>query len=233
MSTSKTVVVVGGSRGIGKGVVDYFLDKNENVYYLSRTEIKNSEGVHIKADILYYTEIVEAFNRIKRLDSNIDILINCAGVNYCKPLAEIDILEWDEVLKVNLASYFVSCQEALKSMKPGGKIVNVSSIAGRNRSIVSGIHYTSSKAGIIGFTRQLAYEFGHKGININCVCPSQTMTEMLMQSMTTDEQVLLAKNIPLRRLATVREIVDPIVFLCSNGSSYIHGACIDINGGQL
>ena len=118
-------------------------------------------------------------------------------------------------------------------MCKGSKIVNISSIAGRNKSIVSGVHYTASKAAIIGLTRQLAHEIGPFGININCICPSQTETEMLRQSMTAQEKKILAIKIPLRRLATVDEIVNPIIFLCSDESSYIHGACLDINGGQL
>ena len=118
-------------------------------------------------------------------------------------------------------------------MPKNSKIVNVSSIAGRSKSLVSGVHYTSSKAGIIGMTRQLAQELGPIGININCVCPSQTLTPMLERSMSKEQLCELEKRIPLRRLAAIEDIVEPILFLCSDKSSYIHGACIDINGGQL
>jgi len=141
--------------------------------------------------------------------------------------------EWDEVLNTNLRSYFIFCREALNSMLPGSKIVNISSIAGRNKSVCSGVHYTASKAGIIGLTRQLAHECGPMGINVNCVCPSQTMTEMLKKSMTELEMEELSRNIPLRRLATVEDVVRPILFLCSQDAAYINGACLDINGGQL
>ena len=79
-------------------------------------------------------------------------------------------------------------------MSFGSKIINISSIAGRNKSIVSGAHYTSSKAGLIGLTRQLAQELGKKGININCVCPSQTMTPMLKNSMSNEEIIKLEEN---------------------------------------
>ena len=118
-------------------------------------------------------------------------------------------------------------------MKAGSKIVNVSSIAGRNKSIVSGVHYTSSKAGIIGLTRQLAYELGPRGINVNCTCPSQTLTPMLKQSMNEQELNDLTTTIPLGRLATVSDQVGPIVFLCSELSNYMTGSILDINGGQL
>ena len=118
-------------------------------------------------------------------------------------------------------------------MNSGSKIVNVSSIAGRNKSVVSGVHYTSSKAGIIGLTRQLAHELGPKGIHVNCTCPSQTLTPMLEASMTKKQQDKLCESIPLRRLSTIDDQVGPIVFLCSGLSSYLNGSVIDVNGGQL
>ena len=86
---------------------------------------------------------------------------------------------------------------------------------------------------IIGFTRQLAYELGPKNINVNCVCPSQTLTNMLQNSMTSEEQKKLSSEIPLRRLATVEDQVGPVIFLCSELSNYINGAVIDVNGGQI
>ena len=164
---------------------------------------------------------------------SLDFLINVAGINYCKKHDSISYDEFNEVLRVNLSSFFLTCALAIKRMKKGGKIVNVSSIAGRNKSIVSGVHYTSSKAGIIGLTRQLAHEIGPMGININCICPSQTRTDMLNDAMNEKEIEKLSKSIPLRRLAEVKDVVDPIIYLCSDNSEYIHGACIDVNGGQL
>ena len=124
-------------------------------------------------------------------------------------------------------------KRVLEIMPDGGKIVNVSSIAGRHRSLVSGVHYTSSKAGIIGLTKQIAYEVGGRNINVNAVCPSQTLTDMLKQSMTEEQQKELSESIPLKRIATVEEQVNPIMFLCSEEASYITGTTLDVNGGQL
>ena len=159
--------------------------------------------------------------------------INNAAINYCKPIEEISLNEWNGVIDTNLTSYFYIIKKCLPKMDRGSKIVNVSSIAGRSKSLVSGVHYTSSKAGLIGLTRQLAQELGPKGININCVCPSQTLTPMLERSMTDLQLSALENTIPLRRVAQVSEIVKPILFLCSDDASYIHGACLDVNGGQL
>jgi NAD(P)-dependent dehydrogenase (short-subunit alcohol dehydrogenase family) len=229
----KRVLVVGGSKGIGAGVVDEFVNQGAEVCYFSRTKGSNDRAKHIKVDIECADQILNGFSTIRFDKKKIDVLVNCAGINFCKTHNKISESEWDSVVNTNLRSFFITCRESIKMMSNGGKIVNVSSIAGRNRSIVSGVHYTASKAGIIGLTKQLAYEVGIMGINVNCICPSQTLTEMLEKSMTKKEQIELSENIPLKRLATIDEIVKPIMFLCSEDSSYIHGACIDVNGGQL
>jgi len=216
---NKVVIIVGGSKGIGKGLYDAFIDRDCIVHSISR---KN-------CDITSPDQIDSYLDKI----SKVDILINNAAINYCKPIEEISLNEWNGVIDTNLTSYFYIIKKCLPKMDRGSKIVNVSSIAGRSKSLVSGVHYTSSKAGLIGLTRQLAQELGPKGININCVCPSQTLTPMLERSMTNEQLSDLESNIPLRRVAQVSEIVKPILFLCSDDASYIHGACLDVNGGQL
>ena len=215
----KVVVVVGGSKGIGKGIVDAFRNLGAIVHSLSRDN----------CDITNPDQIDSYFSKLDK----VDILINNAAINYCKPIEEISLNEWDGVIDTNLTSYFYIIKKCLPLMSEGSKIVNVSSIAGRSKSLVSGVHYTSSKAGLIGLTRQLAQELGPKGININCVCPSQTLTPMLERSMTREQLSDLENKIPLRRVAQVDEVVKPILFLCSEDASYIHGACLDVNGGQL
>lgn len=216
---NRIVVVVGGTSGIGKGIVEAFRDQGDNVFSIGK---KNCNIVNKKEIDIYFDKF-----------ENIDILINNAAINYCKTINEISLEEWNQVLNTNLTSYFYIIKKAINIMKSGAKIVNVSSIAGRSKSIVSGVHYTSSKAGVIGLTRQLSKELGPLGININCVCPSQTLTPMLEESMTKQQISELESDIPLRRLANIEDIVGPVLFLCSKDASYIHGACIDINGGQL
>lgn len=228
------VLVVGGSRGIGQQVCLEFFSSGADVSYVSRTECKRLReyGIkHLRCDVRDPDQIKKVFNQIEK----IDILINVAATNYCKKIHEINIDEWNEVLEVNLRSYFLTTKIAVEKMKNrgGGKIVNVSSIAGRNKSIVSGSHYTSSKSAIIGLTRQIASEVGIYGINVNAVCPSQTMTDMLKESMSHDDIEKLSNQIPLKRLATVKDQALPILFLCSSGASYMTGAVLDINGGQL
>ena len=218
--SNKTTIVVGGSRGIGLKVKEKFSSLGSEVHSISRTE-----GVDIS--------IPEQVDKYLMQFKKIDFLINVVGINYTKKIEEIELSEWEEVIKTNLTSIFYITKQCISKMDQGSRIVNVSSIAGRNRSLVSGVHYTSSKSGLIGFTRQLAFELGPKDINVNCVCPSQTLTQMLEESMTKEEQKKLSDDIPLKRLATVDDQVGPIIFLCSELSNYLTGAVIDVNGGQI
>ena len=216
---NKDVLLIGGGGGIGSSLRTTLEKANCNVISVNRSV----------CDISSREQIDELFTNI----NNVDILINNAAINYAKKIEDVSLEEWEDVIKVNMTALFYITKKSIPLMKSGSKIVNVSSIAGRHKSLVSGVHYTASKSGLIGFTRQLAHELGPRGINVNCVCPSQTMTPMLERSMSEDQLKTLSKQIPLRRIATVDEIVKPILFLCSDDASYIHGACIDVNGGQL
>ena len=230
----KIVLVVGGSKGIGAQITRDFLTSGANVYYMSRsinTNLSESGARHIQCDL---RDEYHLKKEIDKLD-NIDFLINVAAINFCKPVSEIESKEWDDVLSVNLKSYYLTCKFAIEKMKRSGfgRIVNVSSIAGRNKSIVSGVHYTSSKSGIIGLSRQLAHEVAQYGINVNVTCPSQTLTEMLEESMSKKELEDLSKKIPVGRIATTTDQSLPVLFLCSDAARYITGCVLDVNGGQL
>tara|TARA_B100000035_G_scaffold312911_1_gene325396 strand:- start:50 stop:772 length:723 start_codon:yes stop_codon:yes gene_type:complete len=227
----KIVLVFGGSKGIGKEVCRQFLNSGAIVYCFSRTSINIAGINHVECDITDEKKINFLLDKYKK----IDYIINVAGTNLCKPIEEIDSQEWDRLMNVNLKSFFNICKKVIPLMKKQnfGRIVNVSSIAGRSKSVVSGIHYTSSKYGIIGLTKQLAHEVAGHNILVNCVCPSQTKTEMLEKSMTKEQLQKLEEKIPVKRIATPTEQAFPILFLCSTGANYISGATIDVNGGQF
>jgi len=232
---NRRVVVVGGSKGIGLQLVNRFLSSGAEVISVSRTQSSEPTSAEfMPLDIRKEQDIIHAFKDIESR-GKVDFLINMAAINYFRKYNEIVMSEWDDVFNVNLRAMFIICREVSRSMKKinYGRIINVSSIAGRHRSISSGIHYVSSKAGVIGLTRQLSFELGPYGINVNAVCPSQTYTKMLSDTMTSQQQEKLASLIPLRRIAGVDEQVGPIMFLCSSAASYINGAVIDVNGGQI
>jgi len=232
---NKNALVFGGSKGIGLGVVKALSDSGAKVFYASRTPSKfRKKNIHfLKIDVQDKKEIESLFEN-RFIKKKLDILINATGINFAKKNEKISMQEWENVIDINLSSYFLTCKLALKVMKKHnrGKIVNISSIAGRHRSVISGAHYVASKAGIIGLTKQLAYESAKFNINVNAVCPSQTETEMLKKTMKKNQIADLVKNIPIGRIASVEEQVGPIIFLCSELSNYITGTCIDVNGGQ-
>ena len=165
----------------------------------------------------------------------IDILVNSAGVTGPGNIESTSLTDWEYIHKSNGTSTFLCCKYVIPYMKKKryGKIVNVSSIAGRFRGRTSGLHYAYSKSGILGFTRQLAAEVGPWQINVNCFCPSQTMTKMLKELITPKIEKELKRTIPLRRIALPSEQAAVIEFLASNNSSYIAGAMIDSNGAQF
>ena len=233
--SGRRALVIGGSRGIGHGLTQRLLETGAEVIYASRTEGDGLDGAtFVPCDLQDTGSVLDLFRTV---DSSGDLhfMVNMAAANYFHKVAEIEPAEWDEVLNVNLRAAYLACREAGKRMMPRrfGRIINVSSIAGRHRSPVSGAHYSASKAGLLGLTRQLAFEFGPSGVTVNAVCPSQTMTDMLRDSMSDEQVAALAASIPLRRVAEVREQVEPVLFLCSEGASYLNGAIIDVNGGQI
>jgi NAD(P)-dependent dehydrogenase (short-subunit alcohol dehydrogenase family) len=231
--SGESVLVIGGSKGIGRRVSELFVHyKAKNVYSIARSKSNLQKVEDIVCDISDTKHFIKCLDEIKE---NIDILINVAGTNFCDTIDNIDYDEWDRVIDINLKSFFTSIKYFAPSMIRArkGKIVNVSSIAGRSKSIVSGVHYTASKHGIVGLTKQVAQELGPYGINVNCTCPSQTMTEMLENSMNKKEIIDLADRIPVKRISSVTEQAMPILFLCTDAASYIHGAAIDVNGGQF
>lgn len=233
--TGRRALVVGGSRGIGLALVRAFVEAGADTIYAARRPADDDPGATFVAADLTDPRSIEAL--FARLDEGggLDVLVNATAINYAHQISDVTLEEWDEVIAVNLRAAFVLCREAAARMRGAGsgRIVNVASIAGRHRSPVSGVHYVASKAGLIGLTRQLAFELGPHGVTVNAVCPSQTMTEMLTRTMTEDQQADLAASIPLRRLATVEEQVGPILFLCSDAAAYMHGAVVDVNGGQI
>ncbi len=166
---------------------------------------------------------------------SIDVLVNGAG--NLRPTAVIDIPEdeWDLIVDVNLKGTFLCSQAVLAGMKKRGwgRIVNLSSTAGKNVSTVGGAHYTAAKAGILGFTRHLASEVAADGITVNSVCPGLIDTQMVRGTISDDRVDAYARSFPIPRLGTSEEVAALIRFLASDDAAYITGASVDINGGDL
>jgi 3-oxoacyl-[acyl-carrier protein] reductase len=163
------------------------------------------------------------------------VLINCAGT--LTPTRVIDITEdeWDGVVDVNLKGTFLCSQAVLPGMEElgWGRIVNLSSSAGKNVSTVGGAHYTAAKAGVLGFTRHLAKEVADIGVTVNAVCPGLIDTQMVRNTIDQEKIAWYANSFPIQRLGTSEEVATVVCFLASEGAAYITGAALDINGGDL
>lgn len=241
---NKVAVVIGASSGIGKKTAEMLCDAQAKTVFVSKegaekiVEEMKSQGcecISLKCDVSDQEQVKKMVSDVITEFGTIDILINCAAINQFGKIEEISLEDWERVLKNNLTSQFLCCKYIVPVMKKKkyGKIVNISSIAGRSRSTLSGIHYVTSKAAVIGFTRQLAYEVASDKINVNAICPGQTETPMLRASLKPGDEERLRQIIPLGGPASPEQQANVILFLISDEANYITGAIIDVNGGQL
>ncbi len=242
--SGKVVIVMGASRGIGAATAALFAERGAAVILASRSggpdladELtkKGLSAESRRVDARREQDVNDMVRRIISRFGRIDVLVNSQAINQCRALEAITLRDWRNVIETNLTSMFLTCKACLPHMKKRrtGKIINIASVAARNRSPVSGIHYVASKTAVLGFTRQLAFEVAPFGINVNAVCPGQTLTPMLLESMTPAQRKRLAGSIPLGRIADPQEQAAVIAFLASDAARYMSGAVVDVNGGQI
>ncbi len=181
-----------------------------------------------------------AFARAGTELGGLDVLVNLAGGSLGTPrdLPDIGPEDYDRVLDVNLRGTFLCCQAAVPLLAPSGRgtIVNVSSIAARGTTPVTGVPYAAAKAGVLGLTRRLAREVGPLGIRVNAVAPGLFLSgprlEGMWAGLSERERAEVLDAIPLRRLPGLAEAAAPILFLASDEASYVTGAVLDVNGGR-
>jgi 3-oxoacyl-[acyl-carrier protein] reductase len=235
--TNKIAVVTGGTRGIGKCIVEMLAEAGCTVVFTgTHSDGERCDRPNIRFEplnMLDDTSMQGFCRRISAKYSCIDILINNAGINRIEPIDEIRQDNWDAILKVNLtgAMQVTRCVASImKHAKAGGKIVNISSIFG----IVSKEKrnsYSASKAGLIGLTRACALDLAPDNILVNALCPGFTKTELTASVLSEEQRVALAAEVPLQRFAEVEEIARVALFLASEFNTYITGQAITADGG--
>jgi len=242
----KVAIVTGAAQGMGEAVAKLFAQEGAKVVVNDLSEQKakkvveeiksgGGEALAIKADVTDSEGIFRMAEETVARFGTIHILINNAGILRSTKTEEISEEEWDLVINVNLKGTFLCSKVVLPVMKKNryGRIVNFSSSAGRSVSTLGGVHYTAAKAGVLGFTRQLAKEVASFGINVNSVCPGLIDTEMVRNNCSPEKLRDYERSFPISRLGRPEEVADLVLFLVSDESSYITGASLDINGGDL
>ena len=236
-------IVTGAARGLGRAVAARLHERGASVVVNVRDRARadsvasalGDRAVGIAGDITE-TGFPEALARgaVERF-GRIDILINNAALARSTRLPELTADEFREALEVNMMAPFLLTKAVLPMMREQqfGRIINISSSAGRMVSTLGGAHYTASKAGLLGLTRAAAKELGPLGITVNAICPGMIDTELTREHASNEFLERLAASFPIRRLGTAQEVADLICFIASDAAGYITGASLDINGGDL
>jgi len=243
----KVAIVTGAGRGMGRACALSFAEEGAAVAFVDvrndeieeivdQLKTKGSGALAIPCDVSKAADIQHAVDTVVAEFGTVDILVNNAGIlRATKPLQNITEEEWDLIMNVNLKGVFLFSRAVLPIMqeKRHGRIINISSSAGRSTSELGGAHYTTSKAGVLGLTRHTAREYGPYGINVNSVCPGLVDTPMIREEASPEKLNHWLKQIPLGRFAHPSEEADLVLFLASDQARYITGATIDFNGGSL
>ena len=244
----KVALVTGSGRGLGKATATRFaqegatgvvlVDLEEERLLQAETDIRalGTEVLTLQADVSDSQEVKRMVEKTATRFGRIDILVNNVGGSWGSPKIDVSEEDWDRIVNLNLKSQFLCTQAVVPHMKKQGAgwIVNVSTSA-VYRSVFSGHPYVSAKAGVMGLTRQLAFELAEYNIMANCVLPGNMATEegeKDWQSVPRKLRDFVIASTPMRRLGRPEEVAAAIAFLASEDASYITGVSLDVNGGM-
>ncbi|SET41489.1 3-oxoacyl-ACP reductase FabG [Paenibacillus sp. NFR01] len=240
-----TVLITGGSGGIGGAIAERFASVGMNIiiHYMRSHEAANdvarrcmalgAKVLTVAADIRDRGQLLRMAERLEQAGMLPDILVNNAGVAHYGMLADVTEEEWDDLMAVNLKGTFLCSQIFMPGMisRRFGRIINVSSVWGISGASCE-VAYSASKGGVNAFTKALAKELAPSGVTVNAVAPGAVQTAML-NNLQEDEMRMLKEEIPVGRLASPEEISSLVYFLALPESGYITGQVISPNGGWI
>jgi len=242
----KIALITGAGRGIGKAIATRFVEEGASVCIndisfddaqATSDDLQRLGGavLPVQADISKEEDVRKMFGILFERFGTIDILVNNAGIGGSAMVEDMTYEMWKRTIDVNLNGVFLCCKAVIPMMqkKKYGKIVNIASVAAKKISYHGGAHYTASKAGVLGFTRQLAFELAPYGINVNALCPGATLTPLLKASTTQAQRDLEIGRFPAGKFCEAKDIADAVLFLCSERSKMIIGQAIDVDAGEL
>lgn len=242
--SGSSAIVTGATRGIGKAIALHLAKAGVKVAVVGRnseradivvSQIREAGGIGYKiiGDISSDVECDRIVNKAVECLGGLDILVNCAGNLTSTKIESITREEWDDILSTNLSGTFFMTQKAIPYLEKSkaGRVINISSNAGRMGGYANSQAYTASKGGIIAITKGIARQLAPRNITVNVVCPGTTETEM---SQLYDEQTLatLIGRIPMGRLGKPEDTAAAVCFFASKEASFITGAVLDVNGGM-
>ena len=240
----KKALVTGGARGIGGAIATAFAREGAGVAVLDLTmakaEAKTAElkqfgvkTVAVGADVSNEAQVEAAVAAAIKGLGQIDILVNNAGIDTTSVVTEMSTSMWDEMMAVNLRSVFLCTRAVLKPMidRKFGRIINIASQLG-HKGAPEMAHYAAAKAGVIGFTKSLAYEVARDGVTANAICPGPIETE-LYRGLPEEWRKAKLNELPIRRAGQVTEIAPTAVLLASEEGAYYVGATMNPNGGDV
>ncbi len=244
----RVAIVTGGGDGLGRGAAEALLRAGYAVaLFDNRSEQLeavagelNGTVLPCQTNVLDEASVAASVGRVLEAWGRVDVLVNNVGgsMGISRSIEEISLDEFEKVLALNLRGTFLCCRHVIPAMKERrhGRIINMSSMAGRSRSVFGGTPYATAKAGIIGFTRQASRDLGPFGITINAIAPgtvvaSERIRRYWEENRTEEERASVIAMAPVGRMGNAEDVGRMVVFLADEAASYITGAVFDVNGG--